>query len=452
VAVLESGDVAVDPVQLARRNYILERCRVAGGLMFGAPGARRGPGRRAPGQNGFAPESDLSRWSRQELESFFVQARREKTHCTRRGTRVSFRVLTACLPVCVFLTAPQQQQLCDLDAAGHPLGALMFTSLPLTRRAQEAARCALMADEIRALRAAAANAAVPVAAAAADADAGADADAAGSMEADADAEEGASRGARPVVTDGLWTDRGAPLRVFAAQPCPPGGAPPVLGCVAALRVSRVGQFSCPLACGAVLLHSLDWSRHGASAASARAALLAVTTHAAVRALDDVASVEALRDASQEGRLPPLLRVETTTAGTYAEFAPRREGDPPGPWPVAWFCFVSRAEAAARAQADDERAAAAAAAAAHAADADDEEEEDGGGAAAAELNDEDRFDVMHMPLSARHAGNVACVKLIASENLMSDWLDDHPEPNVDVNSVAFSGALVRLPAGSRPGGA
>ncbi len=74
VALLEPADVAVDPVALSRRNYMLDRCRVAGGLMFGAP-TRRGPGRRAPGQNGFAPESDLSRWSGQELESFFVQVR-----------------------------------------------------------------------------------------------------------------------------------------------------------------------------------------------------------------------------------------------------------------------------------------------------------------------------------------------------------------------------------------
>jgi hypothetical protein len=334
-----------------------------------------------------------------------------------------------------------RKQLCELEAAGHPLGALMFASMPLARRAQEAARCATMAAEIRAQRAAAAAAAAaPRVAAVAHADADADADADAAAEADAE---------QPASADGLWRQRGAPLRIFSGQPCPPAAAPPLLGVLSALRVSRVGQFSCPLACGALVMHSVDWSgRHGTTPAHARAALLATTTHGRVRALDDIITLEALREAAQEGRLPPILRVGTTVAGVYAEFAPRPDDDdascnPPGPWPVAWFAFISRAEAATRAQADDERAAAAA--------------EDGGaaggsagsGAGAELLDDEDRFDVMHIPLSARHAGNVACVTLIASENLMSDWQDDHPEPNVDVSGVAFSGALLRLPPGSRP---
>ena len=46
------------------------------------------------------------------------------------------------------------------------------------------------------------------------------------------------------------------------------------------------------------------------------------------------------------------------------------------------------------------------------------------------------------------GNVAVVKLIAGENLMADWQDDHPEPNIDVTSVALDGLLVQLPAGAR----
>ena len=65
-----------------------------------------------------------------------------------------------------------------------------------------------------------------------------------------------------------------------------------------------------------------------------------------------------------------------------------------------------------------------------------------------LPDEDRFDRLEIPLSVPHAGNAVVAMLIAAENLMADWQDDHAEPNIDVNSVALDGTLVTLPAGAR----
>ena len=58
-----------------------------------------------------------------------------------------------------------------------------------------------------------------------------------------------------------------------------------------------------------------------------------------------------------------------------------------------------------------------------------------------LADEDDFDELLMPLTARHGvAGLACVKLIASENLMDDWGDDHAEPNIDATALELHGFL------------
>ncbi len=387
LALLDSADAAAaaaapDAAQLQRRAYLLERCRVAGALMFGAP-ARRGPGRRAPGQQGFAPESDLQRWSKTELEAFFLQ-------------------------------------LCDLEEAGHPLGALMFAGCAAAARAAETARCTALAAEMRAQRAAAA--------------------------------EGPPGGGG--ASADVATERRAQHEIFLPLALPAADAPRALACVTAAAVSRVGQFSCPLACGALLLASLNLSADSGGEAEGQRALSSLVRGSAyAAALDDVASLEALLDASREGHLPRVTAVHHSAAGCWAEFAPRgscqsEDNAARGAssasaaaqlWPVAWFAFATRAEAARRADADADAADAATAAAgsAHAPPAADES-----------LPDEDRFDKMALSFAAPHSGNVCCVKLISSENLMNDWGDDHPEPNIDVNSVQLVGALVALPAGAR----
>jgi hypothetical protein len=58
-----------------------------------------------------------------------------------------------------------------------------------------------------------------------------------------------------------------------------------------------------------------------------------------------------------------------------------------------------------------------------------------------VEDEDRFDKLDMALTLRHGvAGLACVKLIASENLMEDWGDDHAEPNIDATSLEVHGFL------------
>lgn len=51
--------------------------------------------------------------------------------------------------------------------------------------------------------------------------------------------------------------------------------------------------------------------------------------------------------------------------------------------------------------------------------------------------------LRVPLHYRHAGNLACVKLINQENLMDEHDDQHPSPNIDINFVAFRGRMVKL---------
>ena len=48
------------------------------------------------------------------------------------------------------------------------------------------------------------------------------------------------------------------------------------------------------------------------------------------------------------------------------------------------------------------------------------------------------------LVRRHAGSLALVKLIDSENLMSAWHDDHEQPNIDASCVALRGRSISLP--------
>ena len=54
----------------------------------------------------------------------------------------------------------------------------------------------------------------------------------------------------------------------------------------------------------------------------------------------------------------------------------------------------------------------------------------------------------MSLKKKHSGNLALVKLIDQEDLMSEWHDAHSSPNIDISFVAFKGRLVHLPPGVR----
>lgn len=50
----------------------------------------------------------------------------------------------------------------------------------------------------------------------------------------------------------------------------------------------------------------------------------------------------------------------------------------------------------------------------------------------------------IPLRQRRAGNFVAVKLIAPENLMSEYHDDHDAPNIDVQYIAFRGVVAAVP--------
>jgi len=346
--------------EAARRTYLQQRCAVAATLLFGTV-ARRGPGRAAPGQHGFAPEADLQRWSQVELEAFFLQ-------------------------------------LFDMLLQNHPLGALLLAGVQ-TQVQQELERCTALAAELRGVRQAAAVAAVAVQ-------------------------------AHPV-----WGASAPPqLRLFTHPPPLPPGAQQPAACVSGLRISRAGQFSCPLQSGAVLLGDAPLPPQGPDPTASIVAC--VDESRMLRVLDDATSLETVQDAAAAGALPRIVHVGTCHAGIWAEFEARGRAAmphvPPGAlWPVAWFAFTPRAEAATRAAAEDAAIAAQIAAAQV--------------GAAPELPDEDRFDVMDVALTQRHGGEIACVKLTASENLMEQWGDEHPEPNIDVAAVNLLGFAAHLPA-------
>jgi len=272
-------------------------------------------------------------------------------------------------------------QLCGLLQQGHGMGRLLLAGVPAAAVAAERVRCFEHAARILA--------------------------------------------ARQAEVVGLpadwWVAPEAPDTLIARQPLPAPRPAVRVASVTQLTVSRVGQFSCPLACGCLLLATLDTSQPRGEA-EARGVLADLAAAPRVRALDDVTSVEAVLEAVAEGRLPPVLRQGEAPAGRWVEFAPLwQQGagqDPAQLWPAVWFMFTPRPTAVALALAlevSDPEAAA----------------------------DVDRFDILRIPLGARHGGNVAAVQLIGSENLMTAWGDNHAEPNMDVNSVEIAGLLAEL---------
>lgn len=369
LGLLRAGAVGDDTLyadEQARRAFMEERCRAAAAGMFGAA-ARRGPGRRTPGQVGFeaTPEPDLRRWSLTGLEELFEQLWNLSLEPGHAGNMAS-ALLLAGIPD----SAPRRQRITVL-------------------------RCVAVLQGMRERReaAAAADAADP--------------------DDEADRQPGEQR----------------PLRLFAAPSPSPPGAPRLQASVARLRVSRVGHFSCPVRCLAVLLGAAPRGDGNPRSAASRAALAARVDDAPMlRALDDVTSLEELHEACAAGALPRIIHVGECPAGTWAEFEPRGRAvtsshAPPGAlWPVAWVAFKQRADAAA----EDAAAVAVLSAAA------------GSDAAAPELPDEDRFDVLDIPLRARHGGDLACVKLITSENLLEEYGDESPEPTIDIEAVELFG--------------
>jgi len=329
LALLAPSDAArraADEAQ-QRREYLLERCRLPGSLVFREPHRRRA----TPDEAGFHTDSALERWSTRHLHSFFLQ-------------------------------------LYELLIEGHALGHCLFAGLSTAEVAVELPRVHALADSLRAELAA--------------------------------LQAAGEQAALPQVS---WMEPPPPLPVGHAA------------IVARIDVSRVGQFTCPLAAGAVFVASVGGGR-----GSEREALQAQL--AGGRALDGATSAEAVVELVRAGKLPRIAAQGECLAGAYIIFEPRRAAldAAAAPWPAAWFRFRTRTSAAELVANEPDAAAAFAA-------------------------DEDAFDKLTLPLgeaSLYHCGNCVQVALIAPENLMAEWGDDHGEPNIDVAGVRLYGAVVQ----------
>jgi len=225
--------------------------------------------------------------------------------------------------------------------------------------------------------------------------------------------------------------------------------------ISGVEVSRKGNFTCPVSCGAVFLgmgleepHPLQGRGPGGGAAAApRGTGISNCVRDTCRAggggpvnpFDGLETPEEVVAASSSGRLPPILRLQVLPTGVVIEFDPALPlaggtGEAGRPeysadfearrlrkrvgssvyaelHPVLWFSF--------------------------------DRVRPGSGPDSAPGSD-----VLRVDLGRRRVGNLACVKLISCENRMTEMGDVNEEPNIDINYVKFRGANTRLPPGLR----
>jgi hypothetical protein len=211
-----------------------------------------------------------------------------------------------------------------------------------------------------------------------------------------------------------------------------------------VRVSRVGQFSCPLKVGACFLATPStpladvpagraWLAAHAEALSSEGL---PSERAPLRLLDGCLTVEDVH--SLEGR-PGIVSTGESLAGRWIVFERRPAHSPAdAPWPLAWFAFRTRESAAQLVAAGRELLAS-------------EQPYDPAewatelAAARAWEEDEDVFDILDFIVGPTHSGNLLAVSLIAPEDLMAAWGDEHAIPNIDATSVTVSGALADFAA-------
>lgn len=184
-----------------------------------------------------------------------------------------------------------------------------------------------------------------------------------------------------------------------------------------IRLSRVGQLSCPVSCGAVLVGKLSLGDFGAEEARGVVSRLAASPASA--ALSGMTTLQQVLDAAADGVLPPVLHVTTEASGTYVEFDVPRPAAAPSAGgaalpatalparprdlestvaPVCWFSFRPMGGATRRFGAppppppDPE-------------------------ANAGEPPAPPRPEKMVVDLRKHHAGNVCIVRLLSAENLV-----------------------------------
>ena len=216
--------------------------------------------------------------------------------------------------------------------------------------------------------------------------------------------------------------------------------------VSSLEIDRTGAFTCPVSAGAVFFSPGPPSRLTASARAelraaapagappmsgdARAAALgdwarnAVSSPCAATArLSGIDTLDKLKAAAREGKVPKIIDTQIFPNGVVVEFEPpaRRRRDARATSgdsfdascaydafaPAVWFKFYARESLDPATRADPHR------------------------------------DVLRVRLAAPRWSRAHCVKLIAPENLMREWEDDHPAPNLDFRRFAAFGALLAL---------
>ena len=216
--------------------------------------------------------------------------------------------------------------------------------------------------------------------------------------------------------------------------------------VTCLEIDRTGAFTCPVSSGAVYFSNGPPSRLTASARAelraaapagappmsgdARAAALgdwarnAVSSPCAATArLSGIDTLDKLKAAAREGKVPKIIDTQIFPNGVVVEFEPpaRRRRDARATSgdsfdascaydafaPAVWFKFFARESLDPATRADPHR------------------------------------DVLRVRLAAPRWSRAHCVKLIAPENLMREWEDDHPAPNLDFRRFAAFGALLAL---------
>ena len=226
-----------------------------------------------------------------------------------------------------------------------------------------------------------------------------------------------------------------------------------------VEVSREGQFTCPVGCGAIFFAPAPrvqppaeqpWDDHrdaeddrdrdrdrdvnpdpklnpdATGAAASRddddvvlslhpeaqavgSALVRGVRDASCASLDGVDSLEALRRAVDAGTVPPIVATHECVGGVMVELEPPALDSPEsrGFAPAIWFRFTPRSELAADARGDPE------------------------------------IDVLRATLRRRRHGRLVLAKFIACEDLMEEWEDDHPAPNVDARRVVTTGTALAL---------
>jgi hypothetical protein len=145
--------------------------------------------------------------------------------------------------------------------------------------------------------------------------------------------------------------------------------------------------------------------------------------AATARLSGIDTLDKLKAAAREGKVPKIIDTQIFPNGVVVEFEPpaRRRRDARATSgdsfdascaydafaPAVWFKFFARESLDPATRADPHR------------------------------------DVLRVRLAAPRWSRAHCVKLIAPENLMREWEDDHPAPNLDFRRFAAFGALLAL---------